>query len=105
MIYHPNYSLARSQGIDEAGVTAIEEVGQHLLDILENPLTMLKADDVAPVVQALETTLQRLWKFPYDPSMFRYQYAMKGCTCDRLRGQGNKAWMDGTCPFHNLKRD
>lgn len=103
MRYEPNYSLMHSLDLCEAEITAIEIVGQHLFDILENPLVSLKADDVAPLVGALETTLQHLWGFHYNPTLFKYQYAMKGCTCDPLKSVGNLAWTDGLCPFHTCR--
>lgn len=102
-----NKELAIKMEISEDRQVAIQEVQDTLSDFLNDPTSHVQAKDVAEVVRGFEWVLQKLWGFPMDSNMHRYQWKVNGCTCpkadnEELIGTGTM-WRHPDCPFHGSK--
>lgn len=102
-----NKNLATRKKLSEDRRTAIQEVQQALSDFLNDPTGHVEAKEVAEVIQGFEWVLQKLWGFPMDHKMHRYQWKANGCSCpyldnEELIGTGTM-WRNGKCQFHGDK--
>ena len=99
-----NKELAVKMEISEDRQLAIQEVQKELSDFLNDPTSHVRDKDVAEVIQGFEWVLQKLWGFPMDKNMHRYQWRVKGCKCPYQDNEGligtGTMWRNAKCRFH-----
>ena len=100
-----NATFAESRGITGVGLWTLQGVYKQLHQVLKRPSMHTQSPKHAvAVIEALETTLQGLWGFPYDKDFHSYWMDLRGCTCakmDNRERMGTKykvITMD--CPYH-----
>lgn len=103
--YRINHRLAEVQGLSAVDIARIEDIGEHLMDVLSNPSDHGLPQTIPKLVESLETRLQGLWGFTQDPKYHRYGHHISGCTCpkmdnDELVGHTTMRYVNANCPFH-----
>ena len=101
-----NLELARHKELSDDTITAIQTIMEKIDIIHQRPLYYFETyNDVVKAVESLETTLQLLWGFPYNPNYQTYRFGFKDCTCpkmDNLESNGTGYfYYKETCPVHN----
>ena len=99
-----NKELAVKMNVPEDRQVAIQEVQDALSDFLNDPTSHVQAKEVAEAIRGFEWVLQKLWGFPMDRNMHRYQWKANGCKCPQadnedMIGTGTM-WVNQECPFH-----
>ena len=80
-----NDTLERSRGLSENTIIAIQAVMDKIAIIQHRPLYYFECyKDAVLAVEALETTLQLLWGFPYDKNYQTYRFGFKDCSCPKM---------------------
>ena len=109
-LYHANRDLAQRKGISDEQLATINDVGNLLMQVCKRPLMFGNYKEVVRIVESLETTLQMLWGFSYNPKYHYYQFEIIGCVCpqqDNLEriGDTDTRIVNGNCPFHGYVED
>ena len=80
-----NDTLARSKGLSEDTIIAIQAVMNKIAIIQQRPLYYFECyKDAVLAVEALETTLQLLWGFSYNKNYQTYRFGFKDCSCPKI---------------------
>ena len=80
-----NDTIARSRDLPENTIIAIQAVMDKIAIIQHRSLYYFECyKDAVLALEALETTLQLLWGFPYDKNYQTYRFGFKDCSCPKL---------------------
>lgn len=86
--------------ITENDVEALDVLYKRLHAILNRPTFYVEEKNAVELVRGLEIAIQHLWGFEFNPDMLYYEFKLKGCTCDPMKGSSMYRNF-GNCPFHN----
>ena len=105
---HMNYQLAESKGLSEERIKLLEVLYKRMHSTLTRPEMFTDSYHKAlERVRQIEYTLQYCWGFEENPSMWRYDFYLKGCTCpktdnEELVGSDMRIYAKD-CPYHSTE--
>ena len=104
-----NIDYARSRGITEPELLAMDTIYVYLFCVLRKPFHHFDTHkEVVDVIQAMEYTLQLFWKFPLTADKHTYWYKVDGCRCGSLDNSdpvySGLRVINLSCPFHGIEK-
>ena len=108
-LYSFNVDFARSRGITEPELLAMDAIYVYLFCLLRRPFHQFGTHkEVVDVIQAMEYTLQLFWKFPLTADKHTYWYKVDGCRCGSLDNSdpvySGLRVINLSCPFHGIEK-
>ena len=108
-LYSFNVDFARSRGITEPELLAMDTIYVYLFCVLRKPFHQFETHkEVVDVIQAMEYTLQLFWKFPLTADKHTYWYKVDGCRCGSLDNSdpvySGLRVINLSCPFHGIEK-
>ena len=113
MITIMNPRLIEQQKISDEDIIELERlhsVREELFDIasdcdLDDPASVATLRTMADLLECLEYSMQRVWKFPQDSNFHTWWIIIPHCVCPRMDNRDNFGTkyrvISGECPVHN----
>ena len=100
-----NVDYARSRGITEPELLAMDTIYVYLSCVLRKPFHHFDTHkEVVDVIQAMEYTIQLFWKFPLTAEKHSYWYQVAGCKCPKMDNSdpmySGRRIINMACEFH-----